>query len=844
LLVAVAIALPVAVGTAWSVVSSTAQPTVDEQLSAFWGTADARLQTEPGADGVVAFVSPLEADARLAQVLAPGTARAVDIDVPLVVATSAGRTVEVQGRVLDLGNPLAAGLYRIDEGAPSGAGAQLSDALARKLQVGVGSEILVAGQPVTIDALLAYRDDLKRDVLVLAPALVQPGGVLDGVLDTNDAGSARWLLRVAPGDVDEVRARVAPLDLSMIDRADAVRRLEPPALIDTGAVTVSALLLVEAALMAIAAFTVVVATQCRNVGLLAAVGAPAFVRRRVVIDYAVLVAAGGAVVGVVLGQCAAAVLLPILQRNAAQDWGPFAPAPVGVALVSGVAVLAAVGAAVAPARAASRTPVLELLRGAVRHPVATPSRVRWFRWLPPVLVTTIVLVLAAATADPLPLAAGVVAAVALLAAVVSSAVLAYARPLRSLRRPQVRLVLRVLCAVPARLTALLTAAALVVALGGTVLMVTAAVQENRLGATPPIPLGSALLTLSGALTARESDVVQSNSLRRVASFATAAVLDTASDGGPLRTFSLSPATPMLRCVERGGQLLGTVNVTPCLQQHPGSTPFPSVGIADADAIGEITGTPLSTRARAVLTEGGAVVVDGVTESPEEPVELVRGPSSREDSSRFVSIATVPVSEHVPAPPYSNLPAVYLAPETATRLGLAVLDGRVFVPPTVPTVAVGTDEIERLTASLPARYQADVDSVVQPVEIEGAAAARAVTIIGAVTTITVAATVLGAGTALWNAESRPELSRLAVIGARRRWLVTYGAIFGGVMAVLVAVVAAVPVALGSLLFLGIVGLPPVVPVVALTALLVGTVVVSAAAGALVVPRRGLLIRPTS
>jgi hypothetical protein len=426
----------------------------------------------------------------------------------------------------------------------------------------------------------------------------------------------------------------------------------------------------------------------------------------------------------------------------------------------------------------------------------------------------------------------------------SSAVSAFGRPPRSPRRLQVRLVLRVLAAMPARLTALLAAGALVVTLGGTVLMVTAAVQEKQLAASPPIPLGSALLTLPGPLTAGESDVLRSNSSARVASFATAGVRGVASAGGPPRMFSLSAATPMLRCLEGGGQLLGTVDMTPCLRRHPGSTAFPSVGIADADTIGDITGSPLSSRARAVLAEGGVIVVDGVTMDPGGPVELVRGPSEREDTSRFVPVAKVPVSEQVRAAQYSDLPAVYLAPDTATSLGLAVLDGRIFVPPASAAAAVGADEIERVKAFLPARYQADVDGLVQPVEIEGASAARMVTITGAVTAILVAATVLGAGTALWNAESRPELSRLAVLGARRRWLVTYGATFGAVMAVLVAVVAAVPVVLGSLVFLWIVGVPPVAPLPALTALLVGTVVVSAAAGALVVPRSGLLIRPTS
>ncbi len=842
-LVALAVALPVGVGTVWAVVSATATPTPQEQLALFWGSANARLQTEPGPDGAVEFVPPLVADERLGQILPPSTSRAIDIDVPADLRSENGRRVAVAGRVLDLTDPLTSGMYRIDRGVAGRGGVQLSTALAQRLLVNPGEQVTVSGRPVVVDALLSSREDTARNLLVVSPAAVRPGGQLAGLVDaagtTADAvGSARWLLRVPVEDIAEVERLVGAQDLGLVNRAEALNRLEPPPLVEAGAIAVSAVLLIEAALMSVAAFTVVVAGQRRNLGLLAAVGATAVLRRRVVRHYALLLAMNGAAAGALIGVVVALSVVPGLQRAAGQDWGPVQPAVGSIAVLVALAVGAALAAAAAPARAVARTPVVALLRGVAAPAVARSRTRRTVRRVLPFLATAVLLGSAAVTGNPLLLAAGVTAAVVLLAEL-GSALVAARSAHRSARLPPVaRVALRSLGSVPTRLTALLAAAGMVAVLGGAVIVVAASVEQERSAELPPMPLGSALLTLAGPMVPAERAVVAA--VRPAAYFASAGLLDpTDLAAGPS---TITVASPMVRCLERDGQLFGAIDTSECLAEHPGSTLVPSVGIAEFADVVTLTVTAADPVTRSAYEAGAAVAVNGVVGRGATAVDLVRFPSSSDTTTRLLPVASVPVVTGSGSPQHSGLPAVYIAPATADKIGLTVLNGNVFVPATLPATAVPSEEIDRVAAAVPVRHQADLNLVMQGPENDGVAQARTVAFGAVVAATLVAATVLASGTALWNAESRPELSRIAVVGARRRWMVTYGAVHGAALAVLACAVALPPTVVAAAIFLGVVGVPPAVPFPSLLVLVICVVATSAAAGTAVTPRRGLLVAP--
>jgi hypothetical protein len=387
--------------------------------------------------------------------------------------------------------------------------------------------------------------------------------------------------------------------------------------------------------------------------------------------------------------------------------------------------------------------------------------------------------------------------------------------------------------VPARLTALLAAASLVAVLGGVVVVVAASVAQERSAELPPLPLGSALLTLSGPMTPAEQAVV--DAVGPVAHFASAGVPDPA-DPDPAEAAVapslISVASPMLRCLERAGQLLGALDTSTCVAEHPESTLIPGVGIAEFTDVAALTGIGADPAARAAYAAGGAVVVSGVVEPGAVVVDLVRLPGSAEATAGLVPVASVPVVARSVAPQYAGLPTVYLAPTAAEELGLIVLDGQVFVPPAPPALGV----LDRVTAAVPVRYQGDLVMTTQGPEVDGVAQARTVALGAVAVASLVAATVLACGTALWNTESRPELSRIAVAGAGRRWMVRYGALHGTLLGGLTCAVAAAPAAAGAAIFLSVAGVPPTVPVPALLALVACVVAMSAAAGASVTPRR--------
>lgn len=95
--------------------------------------------------------------------------------------------------------------------------------------------------------------------------------------------------------------------------------------------------------------------------------------------------------------------------------------------------------------------------------------------------------------------------------------------------------------------------------------------------------------------------------------------------------------------------------------------------------------------------------------------------------------------------------------------------------------------------------------------------------------------------LWGTESRPELSRLTVVGARRRWRLAAGAAHGASIAALACVVGVPSGVVAGALFLRSVDVELTIPGAAVVIMAAATLLAAAAVGAAAAPRGAELIR---
>lgn len=226
--------------------------------------------------------------------------------------------------------------------------------------------------------------------------------------------------------------------------------------------------------------------------------------------------------------------------------------------------------------------------------------------------------------------------------------------------------------------------------------------------------------------------------------------------------------------------------------------FPGLGIAELSAIESILGAPLDGQSRSVLASGGAVVTStGVLDGP--TLDVVRLPrrSAGDDPGALVALATLPAVQVAAAPQYLDLPVAFMLPTTATGLGLGrgTVGADVLLLPAPGPRSVPVD-VDRVRGALPVGRQVDAEIVAAA----GLAELRFGYAAVVVATVVVGATVVGSGVALWGAESRSELSRLTVVGARRGWRLSAGAAHGGAIAALAFLVGVPPGLVMGVLFL--------------------------------------------
>ncbi|MDG4808410.1 ABC transporter permease [Micromonospora sp. WMMD1120] len=389
-LVLAMIALPVAALAFLAASYDMAELTPGERVDRRLGVADAELQwlstgpvgQDEWGEGWYTQGGAPPARVTAAQItalLGPGS-RVTEVR-PHVPLTLRGpdRDVRVEGRVLDLNDPLARGLVRFRAGrAPQQPGeVAVSPALLRRLDLRLGQAVTLtdgsAAYPVV--GVVEFPDDLGS-VVALHPGAVPPTGPQPGSV---------WLADV-PGAVDA--ALVSRLNARGVvvaarhpdDRAGGNRTwfglvgYSGANDLSTG-VLIAGLGLLEVVLLVGPAFAVGVRRRRRDLALVAVAGGDAAQLRRVVLADGVVLGVLGAAAGLLVGVGAAFAGRPLMEEYVfGARFGGYRCWPAALVLLGGVAVLAGVLAALAPAWTAARQDVSAGLAGRRTPPT---SRVRW-----------------------------------------------------------------------------------------------------------------------------------------------------------------------------------------------------------------------------------------------------------------------------------------------------------------------------------------------------------------------------------------------------------------------------------------------------------------------------------
>ncbi len=284
----------------------------------------------------------------------------------LRVGTQLG-VISVGATATDLDDSLTTGLFRLTSGRfPTSTDEVAVNAALAAHGFAVGDRMrLDPGRTVTVVGTTESTSERTTPQLVGALGLVSPV-----------AGERQWLVGGAPVTWDDVRAvnqvGAIAVSRSVVEHPPSLDQL-PPQLRSGGSsnntqlYTVLALIgvmaLLEVVLLAGPAFAVGARRQSRTLALLAANGGTPRQSRRTILASAVVLGSVGAVVGVVLGIVVGRAIIPPLQDQADQWFGPFQIRWDHVALVAAFGLLSALLAAVTPAWIASRQDVVAVLAG-------------------------------------------------------------------------------------------------------------------------------------------------------------------------------------------------------------------------------------------------------------------------------------------------------------------------------------------------------------------------------------------------------------------------------------------------------------------------------------------------
>jgi putative ABC transport system permease protein len=357
LLVVLLVMLPVAGMVGAGAILQTVTPTAARAVTHQMGRADLIVHAVDAAATPEHLRALLPAGSRIEPIWA-------DAGRLMLPGTEASITI----RSMDL-DGLALGMLEVIEGRSPHDSSEvaISPAVSKLAGVGIGDPIYVKGRvSPTVVGIVEDPFDLKaRTVLedgsAAAAAQVQqratwlvglPPGSGAAVFDTGDA------IPVTNGPTFQVTSR---------DRATIASDAPSVAIVVLGG-----LALVEAALVASAAFSVSIRRRQRDLGLLAATGAEPRHLAGTVIAEGVLLGAMGALGGAIVGLAGALMASPWLDQLTDRRNPPVGIAPTLLLAACAIGVLAALIAAIVPAWTAARAPVLTALSG--RRPAQAPAR--------------------------------------------------------------------------------------------------------------------------------------------------------------------------------------------------------------------------------------------------------------------------------------------------------------------------------------------------------------------------------------------------------------------------------------------------------------------------------------
>jgi putative ABC transport system permease protein len=357
LLVIVLVALPVAAMVGATTILQAVTPTAAQRVTSQMGAADLLvLPTQPGAT-----IDAL-------QVLLPSSSRVEPFTIADGRLILGGTGASVTLRSMDL-DGLARGMITLTDGrAPRDPGeVAVTPAVARLAGVGLGGSINLQGLgSPTVVGLVEDRFDLKarvvlRDVSAAVAAAAQGQATLLVGLPSG----------MDPSSVDRLTGATTskgPLFL-LTTRGQATDTDATPS---AGIIVLGGLALLEAALVASAAFAVGIRRRQRELGLLAAAGAEPRHLAGTVLAEGLLLGGSGAVIGTLVGLAGAVAASPWLDQLTDRRNPAVVIAPGLILVAGGFGLMATLVAALVPAWTAAHVPVLAALSG--RRPAQAPAR--------------------------------------------------------------------------------------------------------------------------------------------------------------------------------------------------------------------------------------------------------------------------------------------------------------------------------------------------------------------------------------------------------------------------------------------------------------------------------------
>lgn len=694
--------------------------------------------------------------------------------------TAAGAPAQIQQMEIDLSRSMTAGLTRRVSGRlPAKADEVLATAaLLERTGARVGGQVQTVkpDRTYTIVGTAVLPDALRERYLIGLPgALVEGDDVVPELLvdlpDGVDVGSVMPALNKNGWLVQPRSTWLNPPELGGTLGAEQVGV----------ALVVAGLAMLEVILLAGAAFAVGARRQRRELGLVAATGGDRSHVRSIVLGGGVVIGTVAAIVGVVGGVAAAAGLAPVLERRLSPAlFGEFEVRPFEVALIALLGFGTALLAAVLPAKAAARQPVVDALtgrRGQVRS--------SWRLTIPGLVAIGAGALLAARGAKPpahfnLILAGAVIAELGFVAC--SPAVVGLAGRLAGAFPLPIRLALRDSARHRGRSGP--AVAAVMAALAGTVALsvyLTSEAEKQRAQYEPTMHPGqvTAYVEREGGLQPAALDAV-------AVKLPTRAVLPLVDASGcsPAGCQAVRVRIPS----DAPDGCVITEGAARCDDLHSRTL----VGVGDDRLVRAMVGSP-HPDAEAVLARGGIVVT--------HPAFVVDGHAtvqlSREDDPdgapplRTVRLPAVAVN--APEASWGPLARAVISPATATRHGLPTQSGNtvLFDTTRVPTEKEVDAAVEELS-----RFQDHAELQVER-GFESDTGLALIILLAVSGAVTLGASVIATGLAA--ADGRPDLATLAAVGAspRVRRLLSMSqaatvALLGSILGVIAGLVPAVAV----------------------------------------------------